>query len=115
MIALPILIAVDAGSVTLTKFSVSDDADEAGRAGVQAIMFNAVATPEEAQRAYDASKSVADTHHEHIDPASFTITKDGTVTLTVSRSSGTILFKHLPGLEGLTHTTVTTTVSRGSW
>jgi hypothetical protein len=115
MIALPILIAVDAGSVTLTKFSVSDDADEAGRAGVQAIMFNEAATPEEAQRAFDAAKSVSDTHHEHIDPASFTITKDGTVTLTVSKHSGTVLFKRIPGLNGLTTTKVTTTVSRASW
>lgn len=115
MIALPILLAVDAGSITLTKFSVSDDAQEAGRAGVQAILFNAAATPEEAQRAFDAAKSVSDTHREHIEPTSFTITKEGAVTLTVSKHSGTVLFKHIPGLRGLTTTTVTTTVARASW
>src|SRR5436853_4549751 len=69
LIALPIVLAVDAGAVTLTKLAVPDDADEAGRAGVQAIMFNGVATPEEAQLAFTAAKSVSDTHHEHIDPA----------------------------------------------
>jgi hypothetical protein len=115
LIALPIIMAVDAGAVTLTKLSVPDDADEAGRAGVQAILFNGIATPEEAQIAFDASKAVADTHHEHIDPTTFTITKDGTVTLTVSKNTGTILFKHLPILSGLTHTTATTTVARASW
>jgi hypothetical protein len=115
LIALPILLAADAGAVTLMKLAVPDDADEAGRAGVQAIMFNGVATPEEAQLAFDASKAVADTHREHIDPASFTITQDGAVTLTVSKHTGTVLFKHLPILKGLTHTTVTTTVARASW
>jgi hypothetical protein len=115
LIVLPIVIAADAGSVTLTKLSVSDDAEEAGRAGVQAIMFNGVATPEQAQHAFDAAKAVSDTHHEHIDPTSFTITKDGTVTLTVTKHAGTILFKHLPMLKRLTTTTVTTTVARASW
>lgn len=115
LIALPILLAADAGAVTLMKLSVPDDADEAGRAGVQAILFSNVATPDEAQMAFNASKAVADTHHEHIDPSSFTITQDGTVTLTVSKHTGTILFKHLPILSGLTKTTVTTTVARASW
>jgi hypothetical protein len=115
LIALPIVLAVDAGAVTLTKLAVPDDAAEAGRAGVQAIMFNGVASPEEAQAAFTAAKSVADTHHEHIDPASFTITKDGQVTLTISKHTGTILFKRLPMFKGLTHTTATTTVARASW
>jgi hypothetical protein len=115
LIALPIVLAADAGAVTLTKLSVEDDADEAGRAGVQAILFNGVATPEQAQLAFDASKAVADTHHEHIDPATYTITKDGAVTLTVTKHTGSILFKHIPGLKGLTTTTATTTVARASW
>jgi hypothetical protein len=115
LIVLPVVIAADAGAVTLTKLSVSDDADEAGRAGVQAIMFNGAATPEEAQLAFTAAKAVSDTHHEHIDPASFTITKDGAVTLTVTKHTGSVLFKHLPGLKDLTTTTVTTTVARASW
>ena len=115
LIALPILIAADAGSVTLMKLSVPDDAGEAGRAGVQAIYYSGVATPEEAQTAFTAAKSVADTHHEHIDPATFTITKDGAVTLTVTKHAGTVLFKHLPGLKGLTESKVTTTVARASW
>jgi hypothetical protein len=115
LIALPILLAADAGAVTLMRLSVPDDADEAGRAGVQAIMFNGVATPEEAQLAFTAAKSVSDTHREHIDPTTFLITKDGAVTLTVTKHTGSILFKHLPGLKGLTTTTVTTTVARASW
>jgi hypothetical protein len=115
LIALPIVLAVDAGAVTLTKLAVPDDAGEAGRAGVQAILFNRTATPEEAQLAYTAAKSVADTHHEQIDPATFTITKDGAVSLTVSKHTGTILFKHLPILKDLTTTTASTTVDRASW
>jgi hypothetical protein len=115
LIALPIIMAADAGAVALTKLSVADDASEAGRAGVQAILFNGVATPEEAQLAFTAAKSVSDTHHEHIDPTTFLITKDGTVTLTVTKHTGSVLLKHLPGLKGLTTTTVTTTVARASW
>jgi len=117
LVVLPIVLAADAGSVTLMRMSVPDDADEAGRAGVAAITFatGTNPTPEEAQSAYDAATSVADTHGEHIDPATFTIYKDGSVTLTVRRSAGTVLFRHLPFLSGLTHTQSTTTVHRADW
>jgi hypothetical protein len=115
LIALPILLAWDAGAVTLMRMSVPDDADQAGRAGVMAIQFNNDATPEEAQSAFAAAKQVTDGHDETIDPASFTIYKDGSVTLKVSRSTPTVLFKFLPFFSGLTHTSTTTTVRRAAW
>ncbi len=112
MIALPTVGVADLGSVALVHLSVPDDADEAGRAAVQALQFSRTATPKDAEIGFNAAKSVTDLHHQHLDPQSFTIYRDGSVRLTVSKTAPTILFKRLPGLKGLTHTTTTTTVAR---
>lgn len=115
MIVLPILVAFDAGSVALMQLAAPDNAAEAGRAGVTAIFNDNQATPDNAQVAFDAAKEVADTHGETIDPTSFRIHSDGSVSLTTGKSTDTVLFKHLPGLRGLTHTQTTVTVNRSNW
>lgn len=115
MIVLPIVIAFDGGSVAIMKLAAPDNAAEAGRAGVTAIYNDNQATADNAQVAFDAAKSVSDNYGETIDPTSFRIQSDGSVTLTVSKSTDTVLFKHLPGLRGLTHTTTTETVKRSNW
>lgn len=115
MVVLPIVVAFDAGSVALMQLAASDNAAGAGRAGVTAIYNDNQATPDNAQAAYDAAKSVTDGHGETIDPTSFRIHSNGSVTLTVGKSTDTALFKHLPGLRGLTSTQNTMTVSRSNW
>lgn len=115
LIALPILVAFDSGSIALMQIAAEDNAGEAGRAAVSAIAFERDATPDNAQLAYDAAKSVADTHHETIDPKTFRIHSDGSVTLTTGKSTQTVLFKHIPGLRGLTRTAHTLTTTRSNW
>jgi hypothetical protein len=115
MIILPIVLCWDAGAVTLMHMSVPDDAQQAGQAAVQAIQYMTTPTPDEAQAAFTAAKGVTDLHGEKLDPTSFTIYQDGSVTLKVSRSTDTLLFKYLPFLGGLDQTSTTVTVDRASY
>jgi len=115
VIILPIVLAWDAGAVTLMHMSVPDDAQQAGQAAVQTMQYMTTPTPDEAQAAFTAAKQVTDLHGETIDPTSFTIYKNGSVTLKVSRSTDTVLFKYLPFLSGLAKTSSTVTVDRASY
>jgi hypothetical protein len=113
---LPIVVAFDAGSVAVMEMAAKDNADEAGRAAVSSIaLINGGATPAAAQTAYDAAQEVADSYGEKVDPTSFRVHSNGSVTLTVSKSTDTVLFKHLPYLKGLTSTQTTMTVDRSNW
>jgi hypothetical protein len=112
MIILPIVLAWDAGAVTLMHMSIPDDAQQAGQAAVQAIQYMTYPTPDEAQSAFKAAESVTDLHGEKIDPAGFTIYKDGSVTLRATRSTDTVLFKYVPFLSGLAKASSTVTVQR---
>lgn len=114
-IALPIVVAFDAGSVALMHLAAEDNAAEAGRAGVSAIAFERATNPQTAQVAFDAAKSVADSHHETIDPTSFRVHSNGSVTLTTGKSTKTVLFGRLPGLKNLTDAQTTLTVHRSNW
>lgn len=116
MIILPIVLCWDAGATVLTHMSVPDDAQQAGQAAVLAIQYmTGDPTSEDAQSAFAAAKQVADEHGETIDPTSFTIYKDGSVKLTVSRSTSTVLFEHLPFLSGFDKATTTVIVSRSTY
>lgn len=115
LIVVPILVAFDAGSVALLHLAASDNAAEAGRAGVSAIAFENQATPHTAQSAFDAATSVAESHGERVDPKTFRVHSNGSVTLTVAKSTSTVVFEHLPILRGLTSTQNTMTVSRSNW
>jgi hypothetical protein len=115
MIILPIVLAWDAGAVTLTHMSVPDDAQQAGQAAAQAIQYMTSPTPDEAQAAFTAAQGVTNPNGETINPTTFTIYQDGSVTLTVSRSTDTLLFKYLPFLSGLDKTSTTVTVDRATY
>lgn len=115
LIALPVVVAADLGSVALVKVSIEDDAGEAARAGMTVIQFTQKATPEGAEAAYQAASTVADLHRLSIDKDSFTIYADGAVKLTATRDAPTLLFKHFPGLRDVTDSTVTVTVGRPTW
>ena len=115
LVVLPIVTAADVGSIALVHLSVPDDAAEAGRAGVAAIQYSREATQEGAEAAYEAAAGVADLHRQEIDKRSFTISKDGSVTLTVSKTAPTVMFKHIPGLRDLAYASTTTTVNRATY
>ncbi|GAA0635601.1 hypothetical protein GCM10009547_44690 [Sporichthya brevicatena] len=115
MIAAPVVLAIDLASVALVHLSLTDDAGEAGRAGMARVQFERTATPQSAEVAYDAATEVAKVHDIEIDPASFTVYADGAVTLKATKRAPTLLFKHVPGLKDLTEATETVTVSRPRW
>lgn len=115
LIALPVLVCADLGSIALVKLAAEDNAAEAGRAGMSAIQFERTATPQNAELAFQAASSVADLHGQQIDEDTFTIFDDGSVRLTARRTAPTVFFKHLPGLRDLAESEVTTTVTRPNW
>lgn len=116
LIALPILIAADLGSVALIQLSVPDDASEAARAGVSAIAFNSgTVTPATAEVAFDAANDVARLHRLDLDRETFTVYADGSVELSAHRTAPTLLFKHLPWVGDHLDVTSQTKASRPSW
>ena len=115
LVALPIVTAADVGSIALVHLAVPDDAAEAGRAAMSAIQYQSQPTSNAAQIAFDAAASVADLHQQEIDRRSFTIYKNGSVHLSVSRDAPTVMFKRIPFLRDLTHASATTTIERPTW
>jgi hypothetical protein len=113
LIALPVVVVADLGSVAVVQLSVPDDAQEAGRAATQAISFRVTptaATPQNVRLAFEAASNVAALHRQTVDPSTFTVFKDGSIQLTVSKTAPTMLFKRVPGLRNLTVSKTTTTV-----
>ncbi len=113
--ALAIVIAADFGSVALVKLTAEDHAGEAARAGMSTIQDVRTPTPQVAQNAFDAASAVADMHDLTIDEQTFVVRAGGTVELTAHRTAPTMLFKHLPGLRGLTENTVSAIAVRPNW
>lgn len=114
LLVVPLTAVADLGSVVVVRMTVPDDAAEAGRAGVQAISYDlraGAATAQNAEIAYEAAANVAKLHRQEVDPKSFTVYKDGSVHLTVTRTAPTVLFKRLPGLRAITSTETSTTVA----
>lgn len=115
LIALPVLLAGDLGSVALVRLAAEDDAGEAARAGMSAIQFGPTVTPQTAEMAYRSASEVAELHRLTIDQQSFTIYADGAVKLTATRTAPTLVFKHLPGLRHFAVSSTTVMVSRPTW
>ncbi len=115
MIALPVLVAADLGSVALVRMSVPDDAGEAARAGVTAIQFDRTATSTTAATAYQAANGVAALHRMDLDEQTFKVFADGSVQLTAHRKAPTVLFKRVPWLRDHTDVTATATAHRSTW
>lgn len=91
---------IDAGSIVLTRMRVDDDLKSAGFAGATAIR-NKEVSGETAQLAYSAAVGSLN-DGERIDPETFAIRSDGSITLTVRMTAPTLAFKHLDFLNGFT-------------
>ena len=104
------LTLVDGGSVAITRASVPDEARNAGYSAAEAAhgMPN---TQQAALIAYDAATRSGASAALRIERKGFTVYPDGKVTLTVTRTAPTLVFKHLPVLRDLTVVTATTTVT----
>ena len=110
MAALLIVTLIDGCSVAIVRAAVPDGARDAGNAAVQAVE-GLPGTQQSAVVAYDAATLRGSAAALHVDRKGFTVYPDGKVTLTVTRTAPTLVFKHLPVLRDLTVVTATTTVT----
>ena len=105
-----VIAAMDGGSIALTHAWVPDDARDVGFAAAESVR-GLPSTQQSAVVAYDAATRRGAVAALHIDRQGFTVYPDGKVTLTVTRTAPTLVFKHLPVLRDLTVVTATTTVT----
>lgn len=103
------LIGFDVIALGMGRFTVEDTAQQAGRAAVRAY-----ADTSDLQRAYEAALAEADSAQETIAPTSFSIAPDGAVTLTVDRTSPTMVIEKVPQIRSWATSSATTTVRRGT-
>lgn len=100
-------VLVDAGSCTIARMQVDEDAKTAARHAVQQIAGSPV-NQETALIAYSAATSALPNKNETIitngpgDKEDFRLGADGSITMTVTRSAPTVVFKYLPKLKDFT-------------
>ena len=80
------VVSFDAVSVGVAKMSAEDNAQEAARAGAESW-----SNRHDEAAAYTAAVRAAAEHDAEIDPTSFAIAEDGTVTVTLTKEATTLL------------------------
>ncbi|WP_166390456.1 hypothetical protein [Nocardioides ochotonae] len=109
---LVVAFAIDGGSVLLTTIAAPDDLEEAGfkAAAVVSHSKDPVPTSTTAVAALEAARAEAGKHDITVREDDFTIYADDTVELTGATTAPTLLFKHVPFLEGLAEVVTTLSV-----
>ena len=102
-------LAIDTGSVILTKVSTPDDIRDAGYKAA-AVAEQGPATRQVAVNALSAAQQDALAHGITVVSKGFTIYPDGSVTLTGTKTAPTLLMQHVALLSRLTHVSTTLTV-----
>jgi len=101
------LLAFDAISLGVGKMQAEDRAITAARAAVTAYQDG-----KDVQRAYDAAvATLEDPAVDSIDPAGFTVTSDGVVTLTVRHTASTMLVEKVGPVRHWATSTGTTSAA----
>ena len=103
------VLAVDSGSIMLTKMSSTDDVKQAGHQAAD-VAKHGPATRQTAIAALAAAEQEAGTHGISVASKDFTIYPDGRVTLTGTKTAPTLLMKHLSAFDHLIHVHTTLTV-----
>lgn len=89
------VIGFDLISLASTRFQAEDHAQSAVRAAA-----GAYSGPATLQAAYDAAVAEVVEHGDTIDPQTFSVLTDGTVTLTLRRAAPTLLVEKVAPLRG---------------
>ena len=98
------LIGFDAVSLGAARFRAEDSAHQAARAAAESF-----STTKDMQKSYEAAlDEVLDTG-DTIDPAGFTISPQGAVTLTLRHEAATLLVEKIPPLREYAVVTLTAT------
>lgn len=88
------LIGFDLVSLGATRFQAEDHAQSAARAAAEVYRG-----PSDLQAAYDAAVGEVLEHGDTIDPTTFAVAPDRTVTLTLRRAAPTLLLEKVPPLR----------------
>lgn len=106
------LLAVDAGSVLLTRLASPDELESAGQkaAAVVAHRSEGVPTPQTALAALEAARAEAGEHEIALSEDDFLVYADDSVELTGVATAPTLLLKRVPFLADLAEVTTTMTV-----
>ena len=105
------LLAVDAGSVMLTKLSAPDDVKTAGYAAAEVAVKSQSKTRLTAIAALRAAQDDAVSHGITVSDKDFTIYPDGRVTLTGVKTAPTLLLDRVSVLKHFTQVSTTVTVT----
>jgi hypothetical protein len=89
------VIGFDAIAIMASHVSLTDDADSAAEAANRVW----VESHGNVQAAYDAALAVATEHNAQAPVTDFSVTRDGTVHLRLTRTATTILVKHIGPLK----------------
>jgi hypothetical protein len=107
--ALVAVLALDGGSVVLTKMSSADDIKHAGHEAAS-VAKTGPATQRTAVAALAVARQDAEAHGIDVEDKGFTIYPDGRVTLTGTKTAPTLLMEHLRPFSHLIHVSTTLTV-----
>ncbi|KQW46035.1 hypothetical protein ASC77_19235 [Nocardioides sp. Root1257] len=105
-----VVLAIDTGSVVLTKMSSHDDVQQAGYQAA-AIAKQGPASRQTAVVALAAAERDAEPHGITVASKGFTIYPDGSVTLTGTKTAPTLLMKHVGAFDRVIHVSTTLTVA----
>ena len=100
------VVGFDLASLASTRFQAEDHAQSAARAAARAWTG-----PATLQAAYDAAVAEVVEHGDTIDPQSFSVRPDGTVTLTLLRTAPTLVVEKVPPLKEFTEVRRTVSVT----
>lgn len=103
------VIGFDLVSLGATRFQAEDHAQTAARAAA-----GAYAGPTSLQAAYDAAVAEVVAHGDTIDPQTFSVSPEGTVTLTLHRLAPTLLVEKVGPLREYADVRRTVTAARPS-
>lgn len=104
------VLAIDSGSVVLTRMSSHDDVQQAGYQAA-AVAKQGPATRQTAVGALAAAERDAEPHGITVSSKGFTIYPDGSVRLTGTKKAPTLLMKHVAAFDHLIHVSTTLTVA----
>jgi hypothetical protein len=109
VVAVPLLGAIDGGSVLYSRMATENDASTVAYAAAAAVRGMPI-TPQTAVIAYQAADEIADRLGGTVQQKDFRLNLNGGITLTLTRTAPALVFDHLPRLRDLIEISSTVTV-----
>jgi hypothetical protein len=110
VLPLTLALAVDAGSVTVSRMEAAHDVELVGQEALSAVKGRPI-TSDTASTALRVAQREARHHDLRVQGRSFRLYGDGRLELTATSTAPTLLISHLPPLRHYTHVTGSATVT----